>query len=409
MDITVNPGRLSGTVAAPPSKSDLHRKCIAAAFCGDGAAVRAAALCDDTRATLDCLAAMGFSVGFDGESVRIGGRDPSVREATLDCGESGSTARFLLPAAAYFLDCATLVGRGRLPARPFAALTDALRANGTAVRGDFLPIAVSGGLHAGVYRMRGDVSSQFFTGLLLALPALGRESSVELTTPLESAPYVALTNAVLRAFGVEIEETPSGFRVPAGAAYRAPAGLAAEGDWSSGAFWLLARALGSDVAVTGLSETSAQGDRRVTALLDEIGAPAPSRSIDMPDVPDLLPALAVAAGASTGRTVFRGAARLRLKESDRLQSICAGLNAIGGRASETADGIVVEGTGGFAGGRVDSFGDHRIAMAFAVAATASERPVTVCGAECASKSYETFFDEYERLGGRLSIEGSARA
>lgn len=128
---------------------------------------------------------------------------PSVREATLDCGESGSTARFLLPAAAYFLDCATLVGRGRLPARPFAALTDALRANGTAVRGDFLPIAVSGGLHAGVYRMRGDVSSQFFTGLLLALPALGRESSVELTTPLESAPYVALTNAVLRAFGVE--------------------------------------------------------------------------------------------------------------------------------------------------------------------------------------------------------------
>ncbi len=318
MDITVNPGRLSGTVAAPPSKSDLHRKCIAAAFCGDGAAVRAAALCDDTRATLDCLAAMGFSVGFDGESVRIGGRDPSVREATLDCGESGSTARFLLPAAAYFLDCATLVGRGRLPARPFAALTDALRANGTAVRGDFLPIAVSGGLHAGVYRMRGDVSSQFFTGLLLALPALGRESSVELTTPLESAPYVT-------------------------------------------------------------------------------------------DVPDLLPALAVAAGASTGRTVFRGAARLRLKESDRLQSICAGLNAIGGRASETADGIVVEGTGGFAGGRVDSFGDHRIAMAFAVAATASERPVTVCGAECASKSYETFFDEYERLGGRLSIEGSARA
>lgn len=300
MDITVNPGRLSGTVAAPPSKSDLHRKCIAAAFCGDGAAVRAAALCDDTRATLDCLAAMGFSVGFDGESVRIGGRDPSVREATLDCGESGSTARFLLPAAAYFLDCATLVGRGRLPARPFAALTDALRANGTAVRGDFLPIAVSGGLHAGVYRMRGDVSSQFFTGLLLALPALGRESSVELTTPLESAPYVALTNAVLRAFGVEIEETPSGFRVPAGAAYRAPAGLAAEGDWSSGAFWLLARALGSDVAVTGLSETSAQGDRRVTALLDEIGAPAPSRSIDMTDVPDLLPALAVAAGASTG-------------------------------------------------------------------------------------------------------------
>ena len=117
----------------------------------------------------------------------------------------------------------------------------------------------------------------------------------------------------------------------------------------------------------------------------------------------------MAAGASTGRTVFRGAARLRLKESDRLQSICAGLNAIGGRASETADGIVVEGTGGFAGGRVDSFGDHRIAMAFAVAATASERPVTVCGAECASKSYETFFDEYERLGGRLSIEGSARA
>ena len=303
---------------------------------------------------------------------------------------------------------ATLTGHGRLPERPFAALTDALRACGTAVSGDLLPITVSRGLHPGVYRLRGDVSSQFLTGLLLALPALGQESRIELTTPLESAPYVELTNRVLRAFGVEVEQTGNAFRIPAGAVYRAPEGLSAEGDWSSGAFWLLAKALGCDVSVTGLSETSAQGDRRVTALLEEIRSPMPSRVIDMEDIPDLLPVLAVAAGASSGRTVFRGASRLRLKESDRLQSVCAGLRAIGGFAEETADGVIVEGTNGFAGGRVDACGDHRIAMAFAVAAAASQKPVTVCGAESAAKSYETFFQEYERLGGKLTVEGGAR-
>ena len=371
-------------------------------------AIRASALCGDTRATLDCLAAMGFAVSFDGQAVRVGARDEAVRTAVLDCGESGSTARFLLPAAAYFLDSATLTGHGRLPERPFAALTDALRACGTAVSGDLLPITVSRGLHPGVYRLRGDVSSQFLTGLLLALPALGQESRIELTTPLESAPYVELTNRVLRAFGVEVEQTGNAFRIPAGAVYRAPEGLSAEGDWSSGAFWLLAKALGCDVSVTGLSETSAQGDRRVTALLEEIRSPMPSRVIDMEDIPDLLPVLAVAAGASSGRTVFRGASRLRLKESDRLQSVCAGLRAIGGFAEETADGVIVEGTNGFAGGRVDACGDHRIAMAFAVAAAASQKPVTVCGAESAAKSYETFFQEYERLGGKLTVEGGAR-
>lgn len=408
MDITITPGRLAGTVAVPPSKSDLHRKCIAAAFCAGETAIRASALCGDTRATLDCLAAMGFAVSFDGQAVRVGARDEAVRTAVLDCGESGSTARFLLPAAAYFLDSATLTGHGRLPERPFAALTDALRACGTAVSGDLLPITVSRGLHPGVYRLRGDVSSQFLTGLLLALPALGQESRIELTTPLESAPYVELTNRVLRAFGVEVEQTGNAFRIPAGAVYRAPEGLSAEGDWSSGAFWLLAKALGCDVSVTGLSETSAQGDRRVTVLLEEIRSPMPSRVIDMEDIPDLLPVLAVAAGASSGRTVFRGASRLRLKESDRLQSVCAGLRAIGGFAEETADGVIVEGTNGFAGGRVDACGDHRIAMAFAVAAAASQKPVTVCGAESAAKSYETFFQEYERLGGKLTVEGGAR-
>ena len=213
---------------------------------------------------------------------------------------------------------------------------------------------------------------------------------------------------MLRAFGVEVEQTGNAFRIPAGAVYRAPEGLSAEGDWSSGAFWLLAKALGCDVSVTGLSETSAQGDRRVTALLEEIRSPMPSRVIDMEDIPDLLPVLAVAAGASSGRTVFRGASRLRLKESDRLQSVCAGLRAIGGFAEETADGVIVEGTNGFAGGRVDACGDHRIAMAFAVAAAASQKPVTVCGAESAAKSYETFFQEYERLGGKLTVEGGAR-
>lgn len=401
MDIRITPSRLSGNVRVPPSKSDIHRKCIAAAFSG-GARINAGALCDDTRATLGCLSAMGFETGFENGVITVGARDTGIETAVLDCGESGSTARFIIPAAAYFLKSAVITGSGRLPQRPFGELCGALRARGTDISADRLPMTVSGGLHPGEYRLRGDVSSQFLTGLLLALPALGGPSVITLTTALESAPYVEMTLSVLERFGVGVVRDGDSFLVPP-ASYRPAGELTAEGDWSAAAFWFLARSLGCDVTVSGLDAGSSQGDRRVVGLLEAIRANTSELYADMTDIPDLLPVLSVAAAAAGGRTVFGGAGRLRLKESDRLACMRSNINALGGRARETADGLVIDGTGGLDGGTADGYGDHRIVMAFAIASAAARGDIVIKGAQAAGKSYEGFFEDFAALGGKMGV------
>ena len=403
MNVTILPGPLNGAVRVPASKSAAHRALIAAALSDRPVGVRIDGMNRDIEATLRCLKALGAGIRHSGDVVEIAPIPrPAPGAACLDCGESGSTLRFLLPVTCALGVAARFVGHGRLPERPNRALTDALRAHGATIDSDRLPMTVSGRLTPGVYPLPGDVSSQYVTGLLFALPLLDGDSAIALTTRLESAAYVDMTLQTLRQFGVRADATDRGWRVAGNQTFR-PAGevVDIEGDWSAAAFWLAANAMGSNVRVEGLSEATAQGDRAVTRLLGRA-------EIDASNVPDLVPALAVAAAALPQRTVITGAARLRLKESDRLASTAALLNALGGRAAVTDDGLTVDGGFPLTGGRVDGAGDHRIVMSAAVAATIAGGPVTVSGAEAVEKSYPDFFRDFIALGGKAYVEPAGK-
>lgn len=397
MRVTVYPGALSGRVLAPPSKSHAHRLLIMAALADGECVIQGAGASKDIEATARCLRALGAGVRAEGCDLRVQPIQAPRRGALLDCGESGSTLRFLLPLAAH-LDCeATLTGHGRLPGRPNAPLIDALRRHGARIAGDALPLTAGGGLTGGEYRLPGDVSSQFFSGLLFVLPLLAKDSVLTAETPLESAPYVNLTCEAMRAFGVRVERTQSGFFVPGGQAYRSPGRVRVEGDWSGAAFWLAANALGSRVEVEGLNPASAQGDRAAAELFSRLGR------VDVRDVPDLMPALAAVMAAVPGEHEIVGAARLRIKESDRLFAMESVLNALGADVRATPDGLRIRGRA-LEGGHVDGFGDHRVVMSCAIAATACRNSVVIDGAEAADKSYPAFFEDFTALGGKCDVQ-----
>ena len=403
MRVTIHPGKLHGRVQAPPSKSHAHRALICAALADGETLLTGAGASKDIEATARCLTALGASVTPEGSALRVRPIGIPRKNAVLDCGESGSTLRFLLPLCA-LLDCgATLTGHGRLPERPNGPLLSALRAHGAAFADDGLPLTISGGLRGGEYHLPGDVSSQFFTGLLLALPLLAEDSELVADTPLESAPYIDLTLSAMRAFGVSVEKTPRGFRVPGRQRYQTPGKVRVEGDWSGAAFWLAANALGSDVRVEGLNPASAQGDRAAQTLF----RPESLGCVDVRDVPDLMPALAVVMAAVPGAHRITGAARLRIKESDRLQAMAKVLRALGGDVEELPDGLRITGHAP-EGGEVDGFGDHRVVMSAAVLATACENPVTIVGAEAADKSYPGFFADFAALGGKIDVEHTGK-
>ncbi len=411
MTVVVPPARLAGSVRAIPSKSHMHRALICASLADRSTDLLCPETNRDIQATVGCLRALGAEiVERDGVcTVRPIASRPASR-VLLDCGESGSTLRFILPLAPALGVSAAFVGRGRLAERPLSPLYEQLLAHGAALSpaGSF-PLTVDGQLVPGEYRMDGGVSSQFFTGLLLALPLLNGASNVVVEGTLASAPYVALTQAVQSAFGVVVRRDGSQISVSP-QSYRSPGTLAVEGDWSNAAFWLVAGALNGDVTVTGLRPDSAQGDRAILPLLLQMGADiradgdavtvSKSRlhgiEIDATDIPDLVPVLAVAAASAEGETRIVGASRLRLKESDRIRSVCGLLHALGAPCFETPDGLRIPG-GGLVGGDADACNDHRIAMSAAVAACACTSPVRITGAESAEKSYPAFFRDFESL------------
>ena len=373
MTVTLHPGRLRGEIAAMPSKYDLHRLLIASHLAGmdlGGLPV----VSDDIAVTKECLRNMSGS-----------------------CRESGSTLRFLLPVFAALGREITFTGTGRLPERPMQPLIDQLREHGCAIDRENLPISIAGQLRPGTFTLPGDVSSQYVTGLLFALPLLQGDSEIALTSALESRGYVDMTLGTLGKFGVVIHETEQGFQVPGGQAYQPPAGpLVPDADWSSAAFWLAANALGSDVRVTGLDEASAQPDRAIAGLLKDL-----PEEIDVSQCPDLAPILAVAMAFTPGERAIVNGLRLRLKESDRLHAMAANLAALGADVTELPDGLAVRGRPLLRGGAADSFGDHRIAMAMAIAALRCEGKVTLHGAQAVGKTYPDFWEEYQRLGGQI--------
>ena len=387
MNVTITPGLLRGAITPPPSKSQAHRLLIAAALADGESRIEHLADSQDIQATRRCMAAL-----------KAPGEDLPV----LDCGESGSTLRFLIPVALALRGGGRFTGRGRLMERPQKPYFDLFDEKGIAYRQEDGVLTVQGRLTPGTFALPGDVSSQFVTGLLYALPLLEGDSRITLTTPLESRGYVDMTLEALERFGIRAE-CPDGrtLRIPGGQTYR-PCRAAVESDYSQAAFYYAANGLGGQVEILGLNPRSAQGDRCIVPYHMQLCSPGEAE-LDVSQCPDLVPPLAAHAALRQGITRIVNAARLRIKESDRLTAVTQVLTALGADVVEGADRLTITGQPeGLAGGvTVDSHNDHRIAMMAAVAATRCAAPVTIIGAECVAKSYPDFWEDYERLGGQI--------
>ncbi len=391
MDIKIIPKKLRGNVKAVSSKSFAHRIITAAALADKETDVYINGFSDDILRTISCVQALGAVCRREEDRVLITPITEKKENAILDCGESGTTARIMLPVCAAVSEYAQLTGTGRLPERPFADITKLLRKKGCSVSSDSLPISISGTLQRGDFEVPGNISSQYVTGLMMALPYLDGDSTITLTTPLKSAAYVDITIGVLKDFGIEISRTKTGYKVPSGK-FISPGKVSVEGDWSNAAFWVVAKEMGSNVTISNLNPDSLQGDRKIMDVLSK-------QEIDIDEIPDLFPILAVLACSKVGTTRLYNGARLRLKESDRIVATEALINALGGDARSGPDYLEIYGTGTLKGGRVNSFNDHRIVMAAAIAATICTDQVIITGAEAVNKSYPSFFDEYKKLGG----------
>ncbi len=391
MDITITPKKLSGTVAAIPSKSQVHRLLICAAF----ADAPTELICPDTNrdieATAGCLRALGAEIQRTSQGYTVTPIQSLPQAARLSCQDSGSTLRFLLPVAGALGVDATFCMEGRLPQRPLSPLWEEMERMGCQLsRPSEDTIRCQGKLRAGDYTISGGISSQFITGLLLACSRIPGESRIHITGKLESRPYVDMTLRAMERFGLKCRD----FRLTGGKSFTSPGRVTVEGDWSNAAFFLAAGVLGSSITVTNLLTDSPQGDRAASELLPGLRE---HLTIDASDIPDLVPILAVTAACRNGAT-FRNIRRLRLKESDRVESVLAMIHNLGGQAQADEETMTVMGTG-LRGGTVDAQRDHRIAMAAAIASTVCREKVTILGAECVSKSYPQFFEEFRKLGG----------
>ena len=411
-----------GTVRAIASKSEAHRLLICAALADCETFIICRERSEDIDATARCLEALGAVIkyergGFYVTPIELQKINEKIKHHTLDCGESGATLRFLLPVCGALGLTADFYMSGRLPARPLSPLYEEMVSHGCVLSGQgHSPLTCGGRLTNGEYNLPGNISSQYVSGLLFALPLLSGDSIIRVSGVLESRPYVDMTLDTMRRFGIKIlEEEPNTFTVYGGQSCRSPKTARVEGDWSNAAFWLSAGAIAKiPVVCTGLDPESKQGDKLIVNLLSRFGAniacekdfvrvfPGELAGIDIDagDTPDLAPVLASVAAVAEGTTVIRNARRLRIKESDRLRAVTAVLRDLGADISETADGLIIRGKAKLTGGKTQSFGDHRLAMTAAVLSSACTGAVTIRGAEAVKKSYPDFFDDFSAaLGG----------
>ncbi len=414
----------------PPSKSVAHRALLCAALSGACSRVFHIDHSRDMEATLGAIRTLGVRANYKGaeRAVFLNAEDLGKEDGgEIDCLESGSTLRFLIPIAAALGGTWHFIGSGRLPQRPLGVYGDLLPAHGVEFRSKGgLPLEISGKLLPGKYRVPGNVSSQFITGLLFALPLLHGDSEIELTSPLESEGYVNLTVNVLKSYGVAVEKTPQGWKVMGNQMYSAN-DYTVEGDWSQAAFFLCMAALsptGSKIRLHGLARNSLQGDKACVPCFESLGlricwqrdvlvawnpnAKQPyggltGTVIDASQIPDMVPSLAVCGALASGETRIVNAGRLRLKESDRLAAMETAINALGGRAHSTADALILQGVPFLRGGTALGQNDHRVVMALAAAALRSTEEVRVTDEQSIQKSYPGFFEDFERLGGKADV------
>jgi len=402
MNIQIQPHKLMGTVKIPSSKSIAHRMLICAALSKGTSEISGISFSKDIEATISVMKALGAEFSVHEDTVSVTGLKERPKTALADCCESGSTLRFLIPVAAALGAETTFTGQGRLPQRPITPYLRELSQKGiTFDYQNTMPFTIKGQLQSGKFQLEGDISSQFVTGLLLALPLLTKESEIFLTSPLESRPYADMTVHCMDQFGVCVKELPNGWHIFGSQHYQART-LSVEGDFSQAAFFYVANAIGNQIVLQNIPTKSVQGDRKIVELIEKMCYQKNDSQekflIDAKNIPDLVPILAVLATFSEKPAVICNAQRLCIKESNRLESTANMLNALGGKVKVLPDGLEIY-PASLHGGTVDSAGDHRIAMCAAIAASRASEPVTIQGAECVEKSYPIFFEDYQNLGG----------
>ncbi len=422
MEAIIRSAKLGGTIRAIASKSLAQRLLICSALSNAPTFIECPDTSADIEATVGCLNALGAQIERNGEGYAVSPLqfDKINKGSVLDCCESGATLRFMLPVAGALAADVSFTAGGRLPQRPLSPLYEELFAHGCSLsKQGRMPLNCAGKLTGGKFQLAGDVSSQFVSGLLLALPLLDSDSEIILNGNIESQPYIDLTVAVLRLFGITIDIEDNIYIIKGRQKYRSPGKVVIEGDWSNASFWLSAAALADMlITCTNINKESLQGDKAVVELLKKFGADVcftndtvtvsggqlRAIEIDARNIPDLVPALAVVACAAQGKTVIYNAERLRLKESDRLKSVADTLTRLGASIGETNDGLVIEGKRELRGGTVSCYGDHRIAMMAAIAAVIAKQPVIIEGAEAVEKSYPQFFNDFGLLGGIVELK-----
>lgn len=408
----------SGSVTAPPSKSDVHRAIICAALSKGVSTISPVALSNDIKATIGCIEALGAKTYIENNVLTVDGTELfSNKTATLDCGESGSTLRFFIPVAAVGGVNASFIGSGRLPQRPIGIFTDLLPNFGVNCETEGgLPLKIIGKLQSGTFKIPGNVSSQFITGLLFVLPLLENDSDIVLTSPIESVGYIDMTIYTMSKFGVEIETTDFGWHIKGNQSYK-PCNYTTDGDWSQAAFFMVGGAINGSITVNGVNRDSAQGDRKIAELISQFGAEVLQTdtsvtvnsgkmhaiTIDASQIPDLVPVLAVCATFADGTTKIINAQRLRIKESDRLKTTANLINNLGGNVQELSDGLEITGVKQLSGGIADGCNDHRIVMSAAVCAAGLDGEIECSDALSINKSYPEFFNDYNSIGGRANV------
>jgi len=414
-NIKINPAFKTGTVTVPSSKSISHRALICAALAHEQSHIYRIDSSDDIDATIDALCKIGETIKICEDKITVNGIENTTgtsNDISIHCKESGSTLRFLIPVAAALGINATFTGERSLLSRTISLYEDLFKDKNV----DFktsdgkLPASISGKLSSGTFYIPGNITSQYITGLLFALPLLDGDSEIILTSNLESAPYVDMTIDVLRYFGISVHRTVNGYYINGNQHYLS-ATYIVEGDFSQAAFFACAAVINGDITIKRLTSRSLQGDYKIIDILCEFGAKVffdgndlkavkcenlKGIKIDATQIPDIIPVLSVVAAYAEGETVIYNAGRLRLKESDRIKSTCEMLLSIGADVKETDDGLIINGTGGkkLPGGFVKSFNDHRIAMSAAVASVWTENGVTIDDMSCINKSYPMFLRDF---------------
>lgn len=408
---------LKGTVLVPPSKSFSHRAVICAALSGEECLISPLVFSQDVLATIDGMKSLGAEIELFENGIKIKGFKRPSEEVFVDCFDSGSTLRFLIPVAAA-LGIKTVFKRSEsLAKRPIKVLLDALEKAGVKSEiGEDFSLKISGKINPGEFSLSGDVSSQFVSGLLMVLPMLEKSSKIALTSRIESSGYIEITDEVMKKFGVLTEKTENGFIIKENQKYK-PLDYTVEGDWSQAAFFMAMGALGGSVGVKGLNKNSCQADKMIFNFLENFGAniswdknevkvnksKLKAVNIDAAEVPDLVPVLAVLAANAEGETRIKNVRRLRFKECDRLSAISEELAKIGVKIEASENELKITGGKNYSGCEVSSHNDHRIAMALTVMASCVEGNITILNSECVKKSYPEFFKDYNLLGGEADV------